>query len=262
MTTPAPARPRRSRWWNRPRFDLVELTLIVVTVLVVVEVARHLLPDNFEGYELAQRYGPSRYSEGPEEWVIRDFFADRRDGFFVDIGANHYRERSKTYYLESRLGWRGIAVEPQKEFAADYAAHRPATKFLPFFVSDQSNAEAKMYVLANNRTVSSGDRAFVEKFGSNPSEVTVPTITLDDLLAAEQVTRIDFMNIDIELWEPKALAGFDLERHRPELVCIEALADVRQFILDYFARRGYTIVGRYLRSDDQNLYFTPIDRAR
>jgi len=37
--------------------------------------------------------------------------------------------------------------------------------------------------------------------------------------------------------------------------------DVRQQILDYFARHAYVMVGRYLRVDVQNLYFTPLDRG-
>ena len=63
--------------------------------------------------------------------------------------------------------------------------------------------------------------------------------------------------MDIELWEPKALAGFDIDRFRPSLVCVEAHPEVRQQILDYFAAHGYAIVGKYLRADTQNLYFTP-----
>src|SRR5690349_624185 len=93
-----------------------------------------------------EKYGPDHFSEREEEWLIRDFFGDKRDGVFVDIGANHFRAASKTYYLESKLGWRGIAVEPQQQFAADYAKFRPKTKFLPFFVSDTSNETAKLYV--------------------------------------------------------------------------------------------------------------------
>ena len=85
-----------------------------------------------------------------------------------------------------------------------------------------------------------------------------PPAPLNDLLQAEGVHQIDFMNIDIELWEPKALAGFDVARYRPELVCIEALPEVRQFILDYFVRHGYVILGKYLRADTENLYFTPL----
>ena len=78
-----------------------------------------------------QKYGPDHFSEREEEWLIRDYFQDRKGGTFVDVGANHYKSASKTYYLESKLGWSGIAIEPQKEFAEGlretvdwYRAHR------------------------------------------------------------------------------------------------------------------------------------------
>ncbi len=58
---------------------------------------------------------------------------DRHGGTFVDVGANDYKANSKTYYLEKVLGWSGIAVDPQREFAAGYAGHRPHTKFSSFF---------------------------------------------------------------------------------------------------------------------------------
>ena len=89
-------------------------------------------------------------------------------------------------------------------------------------------------------------------------ERRVKTITLNDLLDQERIARIDFLSIDIELSEPKALAGFNVERYRPALVCIEAWQPVRQEILDYFAVHGYTVVGKYLRADFMNLYFTPL----
>ena len=203
-------------------------------------------------------YGPNRYSQFAEEWIIRDFFQDKRGGVFVDVGANHYRDSSTTFYLEEKLGWSGLAVEPLVQFEADYKVHRPRTKFLPFFVSDVSDEQAKMYVLDQHTVVSSADRKFTERTGANPREVSVPTITMNDLLTKNGVDKIDFLSMDIELWEPKALAGFDIRRFRPELVCIEAHAEVRQQILDYFARNGYVIVGKYLPADEHNLYFMPL----
>ena len=86
----------------------------------------------------------------------------------------------------------------------------------------------------------------------------VRTIPLDGLLAAEGVERIDFLSMDIEFHEPRALAGFDIERYRPALVCVEAHPQVRQQILDYFARHGYVAVAKYLRADPQNLWFAPL----
>lgn len=207
---------------------------------------------------LKTKYGPNRNSYASEEWIVRDFFNDKRDGFFVDVGANDYKVTSNTYYLETELNWSGIAVEPQKQFAADYAKYRPRTKFLSFFVSDASNQLAKLYVLSKTTQISSGSQQFAEQNGDKAQAIDVPTITLNDLLDSEKVTRIDYLSMDIELWEPKALAGFDIDRFRPQLVCIEVHDEVRQQIIDYFTRHRYVVVGKYLRADINNLYFTPI----
>ena len=208
------------------------------------------------------RYGPYHYSEREEEWMIRDYFQDRREGVFVDVGANHYRDASKTYYLETRLGWSGIAIEPQREFGAEYATFRPRTKFFPFFVSDVSNATARLYVLRNQPMTASSDQAFVRKFGE-PDEVReVPTITLTDLLDTVGIRTIDLLSMDIELHEPQALQGFDIDRFKPAFVCIEGLLPVRQQILDYFARHGYVVLGKYVWVDQENLYFAPLGGAR
>lgn len=186
--------------------------------------------------------GPSN-SERGEEWILRDFFEDRRGGVFVDVGANHYREFSNTYYLETTLGWSGIAIEPQAAFAADYAKYRPKTTFVPLFISDVSNKDAVLFVPQSNHLVASADRAFAEDLGGTSAEVQARTTTLDDLLAHLAVDRIDFLTMDIELSEPAALRGFSIGRYRPALVCIEAHPEVRQEILDYFTRNGYVVVG-------------------
>jgi len=214
--------------------------------------------ENPEADALKKAYGPSRHSYAVEEWAIRDFFRDKRDGVFVDVGANHYKIASNTYYLETALHWSGIAVEPLTQFEADYKTHRPRTRFRAFFVGDVSNEAAKLYVLDKNTLVSSADRLFTEKQGKAPQAVEVATITLNDLLDSEGVKTFDLLSLDIELWEPKALAGFDIDRFQPQLVCVEAHPQVRQQILDYFARHGYGLVGKYLRADINNLYFTPL----
>ena len=245
--------PKRWRAW---RFDLVELGLIAFVVGLTAYVApRPQPPDEADALERA--YGSARFSANEEEWIIRDFFQDRRGGVFVDVGAAHYRSLSNTYYLEHELGWSGIAVEPLRHFADDWARYRSRTRFRAFFVSDVSDDRVKLYTYDENFAASSSDRSWVERFGNNPREVPTVTITLNDLLDREKIQTFDFLSMDIELAEPKALAGFDIERFRPSLVCIEAHPEVRQQILDYFARHGYVLIGKYLRVDDQNLYFSP-----
>lgn len=254
---------------NRGRFTLAQmLVACVLCIGIAGAVARYrykkisapiiVYAAHPESDALKAKYGPHRNSYSEEEWCIRDFFGDRRDGFFVDVGANDYKVTSNTYYLDTVLNWKGIAIEPQKQFEADYVKYRPRTKFVSFFVSDASNQLAKMYLVKKSSLIASGNRDFTEQVGEKAKEVEVPTITLNDLLDSEGVKKIDFMSIDIELWEPKALAGFDVERFRPELVCIEAHPQVRQQIIDYFARHHYVVVAKYLRADVNNLYFTPL----
>jgi FkbM family methyltransferase len=249
---------------NQRRFDLLELVFVSAAVALITYVLVRQSGggasggDPSESAALAAKYGPGRNSEHEEEWIARDYFQDRHGGVFVDVGANDYRTFSNTFYLETALSWSGLAIDPQRRFEPDYRKYRPRSRFLPFFVSDVSNQEATLYYLKSNPLVTSSNRAFTEQYGKDAAPLQAPTITLDDLLAREQVTAIDFLSIDIELAEPQALKGFDIERARPALVCIEAHPEVRQQILDYFAGHRYVTVGKYLRADTANLYFAPV----
>jgi FkbM family methyltransferase len=179
----------------------------------------------------------------------------------VDVGSYHYQHYSNTYYLEHDLGWSGLAIDAQQEFAADYAKFRPRTRFFAFFVSDKSDALESLFVPDRNNLVASSRKDFSDRYDATGKERKVRTITLNDLLERNNVTAIDFLSMDIELAEPKALAGLDIERFRPRLVCVEAHPDIRQELLDYFSDHRYRVVGRYLRADPFNLWFAPAESS-
>ena len=112
-------------------------------------------------------------------------------------------------------------------------------------MAEVSHEVARMYVSERNPWVASATKDFTQRYANDATEVSAPTITLDDLLAESHVSKIDFMSIDVELAEPKVLAGFDIERAKPAFVCIEGHPEVRQQILDYFAKHRYVLVGKY-----------------
>ena len=243
---------------RRLTFDLYEIGLLIVLLAAVslAGQARHEPRGTTEVGWLRDTYGPARDSEHAEEWIVLDFFQGLRDGVFLDVGAAHYRTYSNTWRLERELGWSGIAVDAQESFGADYKRHRPRTRFHVFFVSDRSDERAKLF-MNSNEWVASSSESFTARWGKAGTVTEVPTVTLDDLLARERVETLDFLTMDIELAEPKALAGFDLRKFRPRLVCVEAHPEVRQALLDYFTERDYVVVGKYLRVDAHNLYFMP-----
>ena len=208
--------------------------------------------------------GKKLYSQNDEELIIRDFFQDRRGGFFLDVGCYEWQHMSTTYYLEKHLGWTGIGVDANDALRAGYEQNRPGTRFEHYVVTDHSGDEMTFYLNVGGEGISSVSRQWITKFladffpGARPTirEVRVPTITLDDLLAKHGVEEIDFLSMDIEGHEPAALAGFDIERFRPELVCIEAPAEAEP-ILGWFDSHGYERIERYLAHDTVNWYFRP-----
>jgi len=204
--------------------------------------------------ELHARYGPAQYSQFDEETLIRDFFRDRRGGFFVDVGSGDYKRGSTTLYLERQLGWSGIAIDANPEVAASYALYRPRTKFFAYFVTNRAE-DAHPFYVPDDRQLASGSKEYAEKFGFPVREMRVPAITLDTLLSREGVAKVDFVSMDIEQGEPDALAGFEFARYRPELVCIEMQTETADRIRAYFAAHGYVEVTRYEPLDRVNRYF-------
>lgn len=197
------------------------------------------------------------YSQFDEEIVIRDFFQDRRDGFFLDVGCSLPRKNSTTFYLEERLGWKGIGVDALPGYAPLWAKVRPNSKFLNFLVIDEVKEQHTFYG-ADWPGVSSVHKQQVEKMvGDRYDEIQVPSITIDKLLEAAEVEKIDFLSMDIEGAQMQALAGFDINRWKPDLVCIEAYVPDRPEMLAWFADRGYERLDQYLKTDHINWYFAP-----
>ena len=95
----------------------------------------------------------------------------------------------------------------------------------------------------------------VQKF--EPTEIEVPTITLNDLLDREGVEKIDFLSMDINGAEPIALAGFNIERFAPDMVDVEASPHRHEELEAYFAKHGYVRLDEYLKYDKTNWYFVP-----
>lgn len=207
---------------------------------------------------IASRYGPDHYSRYVEEWLIRDFFGDRRGGVFLDVGASHYKQDSNTYYLEHELGWSGLAVDALPEYADDYSIYRPRTRFVAMFASDVDNSSITLFEPTHEKRITSLDRDFTSLKGELGTSRTVPTATLNRLLTEAGISSIDFLSMDIELAEPLALAGFDIDRFRPQLVCIEVHPQVRQQVFDYFASHSYVMEAKYFRVDPTNVYFRPL----
>jgi len=207
------------------------------------------------GKKLAQK--KQVYSQHNEELIIRDFFQDRRDGVFLDVGCAGPIKDSNSYFLEKELSWSGLAVDALPDYAAAWKRERPRSRFFNYLVTDHPGPPEKFY-----RSELLGLSSIVPRKSFSGKEVPyteilIPTITLTKLLEDARVTKVDFISMDIEGAELLALAGFDIERFRPELVCVEWFHAGREKLAAHFAAHGYDRVDRYLEYDSVNDYFAP-----
>ena len=75
------------------------------------------------------------------------------------------------------------------------------------------------------------------------------------ILEENGIEKVDFLSMNIEGAEPIALRGFDIQRYKPDLCCVEASAS--QEVLDYFEANGYELIEKYKKVDKINSYFRP-----
>ena len=191
--------------------------------------------------------GKALYSQSREELIIRDFFQDRRNGVFLDVGAATPIRNSNTAYLERHLDWSGIALDALPEYAESWKKRRPKSTYLNYLVTDHADSVEPFY-RSELPGISAVEKPLVGPAGNPRSfeEIRVPTNTVTGILDEHEISKIDFMSIDIEGHEPAALRGFDIDRFQPELVCIEAKPANREFIRSYFAEHGYEQLEKYL----------------
>src|SRR5262249_25843085 len=136
---------------RRRRFDSVEVAaVIIVTALVTYGATLRIVTNHINNLivfgqdglielePVEGTYGPAKHSRNMEEWLIRDFFQDERQGTFVDLGAYDYLRDNNTYFLEMSLGWSGLVVSPHAEFAEGYRLNRPHSKFVVWSSSDRA----------------------------------------------------------------------------------------------------------------------------
>lgn len=210
--------------------------------------------------EIFSNIGEKLYSQNNEELIVRDFFRDRKGGFFVDIGAAWPAKDSTTFYLERHLNWAGIAVDALSTYESAWKRRRPHSKFLNYAVTGSSREMVTFYRHAVT-SLSSLSKEQSSRWGGEDKlkPLQVQTITLDDLLDENNVTKINFLSMDIEGGEPEALKKFDIKRFRPDFVCIEKgpLKGARSSLLTYFDNHGYERVEKYIPYDDVNWYFKP-----
>lgn len=193
------------------------------------------------------------YAQCGEDEIVMAYFGGRV-GVYVDVGAFDGVTSSNTYTLQL-AGWRGVCVEPSPNAFNQLVEKRlsPVTECVQCACVDKSDVGVRQFLMMDTIPQFSGLSPDHEKIKRecavmgvkvNPQVINVRAMTLDEVLnqSAMGINQIDFVSIDTEGTELDVLRGFDLDRWKPQLLCIES-NDWRSIGLnDYLAFRGYRVL--------------------
>lgn len=164
------------------------------------------------------------YGQNFEDVLLNRCFADQATGFYVDVGAWHPTNENVTKIFYDR-GWRGVNVEPVPTYWKMLETDRVRDVNLQMAIGDKPGT-LELTVFEGSGGSSFDDR-FVDSFkraGFEATKIQVKTTTLRDLFEEHvpRDTKVDFLKIDVEGWEDRAVAGMDWKKYRPRVVLIEA----------------------------------------
>lgn len=162
-----------------------------------------------------------------------------RGGVFVEVGANDGVTQSNTYYLGRRRGWTGVLIEPVPWLAKAARRWRPEANVVEICATSPQLA-GKTVRLTDLDLVS---HVHVESLSTGTiraprdamlalSQISVQTATLTQILGENNITKVDFLSIDVEGHELDVLAGLDLKIYQPTLILVETgkLDEVRNLL--------------------------------
>ncbi|HBJ72872.1 MAG TPA: hypothetical protein DDY88_04005, partial [Actinobacteria bacterium] len=142
---------------------------------------------------------------------------------YVDVGANEPWHLSITASLYE-LGWRGLLIEADPEHAEQLRIHRPQDTVVECAAA-QSDGELVFHRVPGTGlgSLESVEAQEAAARGFQTTTIHVPARALSGILDEVQLPHIHFMSIDVEGAEASVLAGLDLRRHRPWVLCVESV---------------------------------------
>ena len=191
------------------------------------------------------------YSQFNEDTFLKEYFKNKKKGFFIDIGCHHPFKANNTFLLY-KSGWSGINIDLNKISIDLFNIARSRDINICAAVSNKE--EIIEYYLPNNNPLSTEitiNKNFSEILkdvhGNEYETLKTKSITWQSIEKkySSLLGSVDILKIDIEGSDLKVLKTIDLNKLDPKLLMIEASTlDIseRDKIISYLKLQNYKIL--------------------
>ena len=185
------------------------------------------------------------YSQSDQDKWVTEFYQNKKNGFFVEVGAYDGIQTSNTFFFEETLGWSGICIEANPHVFNSLVKNRKSIN-LNYAVTDYEGS-----CFFNNDKISNssiGDR--------------VMCLPLENILKANNCPKkIDYLSMDIEGHEYIVLKDFNFDEFEIGLMTIEHNLycdgnERKDLIYNLLTSKGFTrVVDNAVCLDKNPLYY-------
>ena len=208
------------------------------------------------------------YSQIGQDLEVLKFYNNKKDGYFIEIGASDGISLSNTYILEKNYGWTGICVEPipsdfeklQKNRSClcyDYAVYNTSNLVLPFAIKNFNMCSGLVNTLDNEVVIN--DVIYNRDVNHDLNQIiNVKTISFSDLLKKSDAPKfIEYLSIDTEGSELEILSSIDFNTYKFGMIDVEHnfVEPRRSKIRELLEKNNY-IYNKENQFDDNYIYKT------
>jgi FkbM family methyltransferase len=175
---------------------------------------------------------------GQDFWVFGEAFNEKREGYFVEIGAADGITLSNTFILEKRYQWQGLCIEAEPSLFESLRRVRRAISVNVCLDAQNGQADFVSRALFSGIV---GETTDNKGHGDDAGAVIrVQTRTFESVLTAQGAPRIiDYLSIDVEGAEDRILCGFPFAKYCFRCLTIER---PKPELREVLRRNGYVVI--------------------
>jgi FkbM family methyltransferase len=196
------------------------------------------------------------WSQEGEDILLKRIFANKKKGFYIDVGAHHSSRFSNTYKLYKESNWTGINIDPSIKSYINLQKNRKRDININCGISDREES-LKFYSFKENalNTFSLKKKNELKKNFKFKIEKKISCKRLDFLLDCyiKRPLKIDLLTIDAEGYDLKVLKSNNWIKYIPDYIIIEitsATLDgiIKHPISRFLKKKNYKIYSKLYKS--------------
>ena len=154
---------------------------------------------------------------GEDEFLNNNYFLNKKDGIYIELGALDGVLYSNTKFFEDNLNWKGILIEPHPYKFLNLLVNRPNNYLFNNLVSCSSEDVVFRFFVDNYSGVSGVEQTLPKEHFNNffnsinepQDRIIIKPKSLTEIVKETDIKHINLLSLDVEGHEYEVLLSWD-----------------------------------------------------